>query len=90
MAESLVLSDRFYDPEKDKRPGREELRKAADSIKAGETIHWDEAVITELMREQKVLADAGGPGWLRVVLLIVALNLVLVVVIVLLLVKWVF
>lgn len=77
MAQSLMLSDRYYDPETDHRPDKRELQDLARRIRSCEAIEWDEKTLEGLSREQEVLERAGSPGWTRIVVFILALFLLI-------------
>jgi hypothetical protein len=72
MAESLMLSDAYYNASKDHRPDKAELEQASRAIRSGEAIKWDETVLAEMIREQEVLSQGGDPSWLKVFLLALA------------------
>ena len=79
MAESLMLSDAYYDPEKDYRPGKAELQQAATRIRSGASVEWDEETLAKLSAEQGILERAGSPSWFRIAAFVVALFLLLVI-----------
>lgn len=76
MAESLLLSDAYYDSERDHRPRRDELEMISRRIRSGETVEWDERIIAELIAEQMTLDREGSPSWLRIALLLAALLII--------------
>jgi hypothetical protein len=76
MAQSLMLSDAYYDPETDHRPTKADLQEASHRITTGGEVAWDEIELTKLMAEQQVLDEAGSPSWLKIAVLLVLLLLV--------------
>ena len=76
MAQSLMLSNAYYDPQTDHRPNRSELQEIARRISSGEEVAWDEAVLATLIDEQKILDEQGSPTWLRITILLTLLLLV--------------
>ncbi len=75
MAQSLLLSDRYYDPESDHRPTRDELEAVGRRIRAGEQPEWNDQVLAKLVAEQEALDGSGSPSWGRVGLLILGVFL---------------
>lgn len=67
MAQSLLLSTKYFDPDTDYSPTRKELDEASRRIRSGESIDWDESTLTELILQQELL-DEGEPSWGRVIL----------------------
>ena len=77
MAQSLMLSDAYYDEETDHKPSKQKLHEASRRIRSGVTIEWDEKVLDKLSKEQKILERAGSPGWFRIIVFLIALFLLL-------------
>lgn len=73
MAQSLLLSDRYYDSEKDHRPSKTELAEASRIIMSGGCIDWDEPTIARLIQEQETWDREEDVGWLRVIVLLLIL-----------------
>jgi hypothetical protein len=76
MAQSLMLSDAYYDQEVDRKPSKQELEDASRRIESGAPIEWNEQVLADLAREQEILEREGSPSWFRIVVLLVVLFLV--------------
>lgn len=77
MAQSLLLSTTYFDPEKDHRPTREELDEVAQRVRSGQEIDWDEQILAKLVAEQDVLDQADSPSWARIVFLLIGLLLLI-------------
>jgi len=76
MAKSLLLSDSYFDPERDYKPGKKELQEASERLQAGNQIDWDETILARLVEEQRELERYGSPSWLKIVLLLFAMFII--------------
>lgn len=77
MAQSLMLSTAYYDPETDHRPTKRELDAARRRISDGQQVEWNEKILAKLVAEQDVLDRSGSPSWARIIFLIVGLFLLI-------------
>jgi len=76
MAKSLLLSDSYYDADRDYKPGRTELQETSNQLRAGTQIDWDERTLARLVEEQRDLERYGSPSWWKIALLLLTMFLI--------------
>ena len=88
MAMSLMLSTDYYDKSRDYRLTSADLERAAETIKSGGALKWDEATLKELIGEQILLKREGSPPWWKVIILILVMLLIPIIGVILIVLRW--
>jgi hypothetical protein len=79
MAQSLILSNAYYDEDTDSKPTKKQLDIIASNIRTGLNHDWNEQLIAKLINEQNELNNDNSPGWIKVILLNIGIIIVVII-----------